>query len=155
MSGPLRFVFGVHLHQPVGNFDYVFSQHVRDVYRPFLERTMAAGFGPLTVHASGPLLDWLEAHEPAFLDEIGALAADGRIELLLAGFDEPILASLPAGRPGPRRADPAHARGFSGGASGSTPPASGSPSGCGSRSWPPTSPMPAWATPFSTTGTSW
>ena len=37
-AGPLRFVFGLHLHQPVGNFDHVFTQHVEDVYRPLLER---------------------------------------------------------------------------------------------------------------------
>jgi hypothetical protein len=95
MSDPLRFVFGVHLHQPVGNFDYVFADHLRDVYRPFLQQTAAAGFGPITVHISGPLFDWFELHAPDFLDFVGGLAADGRIELLLAGYDEPILASLP------------------------------------------------------------
>ncbi|HLZ45423.1 MAG TPA: alpha-amylase/4-alpha-glucanotransferase domain-containing protein [Gemmatimonadales bacterium] len=92
---PLRFVFGLHLHQPVGNFDHVMADHVRDVYRPIIERTSAAGFSPLTLHVSGPLLEWLEAHDTAWLDMIGRLAADKRIELLLAGFDEPILASLP------------------------------------------------------------
>jgi hypothetical protein len=92
---PLRFVFGLHLHQPVGNFDYVMADHVRDVYRPIIERTTAAGFFPLTLHVSGPLLEWLEQHDTAWLDMIGRLASDGRLELLLAGFDEPILASLP------------------------------------------------------------
>ncbi len=92
---PLRFMFGLHLHQPVGNFDHVMADHVRDVYRPIIERTSAAGFFPLTLHVSGPLLEWLEAHDTAWLDMIGRLAADGRLELLLAGFDEPILASLP------------------------------------------------------------
>src|SRR6266508_3718616 len=72
---PLRFVFGVHFHQPVGNFDHVFERHVQDVSRP--------------------LLDWLEAHDPAYLDLIGRLAAEGHLELLLAGFYEPVLASLP------------------------------------------------------------
>ena len=95
MTAPLRFVFGLHLHQPVGNFDHVMADHVRDVYRPIIERTTAAGFLPLTLHVSGPLLEWLEAHDTAWLDMIGRLAADGRLELLLAGFDEPILASLP------------------------------------------------------------
>src|SRR6266699_3559882 len=33
---PVRFVFGVHFHQPVGNFDHVFEEHLRDVYRPVL-----------------------------------------------------------------------------------------------------------------------
>jgi len=95
MTAPLRFVFGLHLHQPVGNFDHVMADHVRDVYRPIIERTTAAGFFPLTLHVSGPLLEWLEHHDTAWLDMIGRLAADGRLELLLAGFDEPILASLP------------------------------------------------------------
>ena len=95
MKPPLRFVFGLHLHQPVGNFDHVMADHVRDVYRPIIERASAAGFFPLTLHVSGPLLEWLEQHDVAWLDMIGRLAADNKIELLLAGFDEPILASLP------------------------------------------------------------
>ncbi len=95
MTSPLRFVFGLHLHQPVGNFDHVMADHVRDVYRPIIERATAAGFFPLTLHVSGPLLEWLEQHDTAWLDMIGRLAADRHLELLLAGFDEPILASLP------------------------------------------------------------
>ena len=92
---PLRFVFGLHLHQPVGNFDHVMADHVRDVYRPIIERAIAAGLFPLTLHVSGPLLEWLEQHDTAWLDMIGRLTGDQRLELLLAGFDEPILASLP------------------------------------------------------------
>src|SRR3989440_571134 len=95
LKSPVRFVFGLHLHQPVGNFDHVMADHVRDVYRPIIERASAAGFFPLTLHVSGPLLEWLEGHDTAWLDMIGRLAADGKLELLLAGFDEPILASLP------------------------------------------------------------
>ena len=95
MTAPLRFVFGLHLHQPVGNFDHVMADHVRDVYRPIIERATAAGFLPLTLHVSGPLFEWLEQHDTAWLDMIGRLAADRRVELLLAGFDEPILAALP------------------------------------------------------------
>ena len=92
---PIKFVFGLHFHQPVGNFDHVFADHLRDNYRPILERCVEADFLPLTVHYSGPLLEWLEQHEPKFLDDIGRLASDGKLELLCAGFDEPILASLP------------------------------------------------------------
>ncbi len=92
---PLRFVFGVHFHQPVGNFDHVFEQHLQDVYRPLVERLAERHFLPLTLHISGPLLEWLEAHDTAYLDRIGRLAADGHVELLLAGFYEPVLASLP------------------------------------------------------------
>jgi len=96
---PVGFVFGVHLHQPVGNFDHVFADHLRDVYRPLVERLAERRFFPFTLHISGPLLEWLEAHDAAYLDMIGRLAADGQIELLLAGFYEPVLASLlPADR---------------------------------------------------------
>ena len=95
MKPPLRFVFGLHLHQPVGNFDHVMADHVRDVYRPIIEHASAAGFFPLTLHVSGPLLEWLEQHDTAWVDLIGRLATDNKVELLLAGFDEPILASLP------------------------------------------------------------
>src|SRR5690349_6788760 len=92
---PIRFAFGLHLHQPVGNFDYVFAQHVEDVYRPLLDALADREFLPVVLHVSGPLLDWLEQHESAYLDRLGRLAADGRVELLLAGYYEPVLASLP------------------------------------------------------------
>ena len=92
---PIRFCFGLHLHQPVGNFGYVFEQHVREVYRPFLEHVRAQSFFPISLHVSGPLIEWLDQHEPELLDDIADLASDGRVELLLAGFYEPILASLP------------------------------------------------------------
>ena len=53
------------------------------------------GFLPVVLHLSGPLLEWLEQHEPAYLDRLGTPGADGKVELLLAGFYEPVLASLP------------------------------------------------------------
>ena len=79
----------------MGNFDHVFEQHVRDVYRPFLERLAEREFFPIAIHMSGPLLEWLEGHEAALLDRIARLAVDGRLELLLSGFYEPVLAALP------------------------------------------------------------
>jgi alpha-amylase len=92
---PVRFVFGLHLHQPVGNFVHVFEQHVQDIYRPILEHLSSRGFLPVVLHLSGPLLEWLEQHDPRYLDQLGRLVSDGKIELLLAGFYEPVLASLP------------------------------------------------------------
>lgn len=95
MPTPIRFVFGVHLHQPVGNFDSVFEQHLNEVYRPFLQKVDERGFLPVVLHLSGPLLEWLEAHDHHYLDLIGRLAADGKVELLGAGMYEPVLAALP------------------------------------------------------------
>jgi 4-alpha-glucanotransferase len=92
---PIRFAFGVHFHQPVGNFDHVFASHVEDVYRPLLDALAERDFLPVVLHLSGPLLEWLEAHEPGYLDRLGRLAADRKLEILLAGFYEPVLASLP------------------------------------------------------------
>ncbi len=66
-----------------------------DVYRPLIDALAGSEFLPIVLHLSGPLFEWLEAHEPAYLDRLGRLAADGQVELLLAGFYEPVLASLP------------------------------------------------------------
>ena len=52
------------------------------------------------LHLSGPLLEWLEINEPAYLDRLAGLARSGKLELLLSGFHEPILAALPRRGPG-------------------------------------------------------
>ena len=95
MPQPIRFVFGLHLHQPVGNFGYVFQQHLDEVYLPFLEKMGEREFFPLVLHISGPLLEWLESHGVGYLDMVGRLADAGKLELLSAGMYEPVLASLP------------------------------------------------------------
>ncbi len=92
---PLRFVFGVHQHQPVGNFGYVFEEHTRDVYLPLLKRLAEREFFPIVMHLSGPLLEWLESSHSSYLDMVAELAAAGKIELLLSGYYEPLLAALP------------------------------------------------------------
>lgn len=95
MTEPLRFAFGLHLHQPVGNFDSVFERHLTEVYRPLLAALVEGNGLPVTLHLSGPLLDWLEDHGADWLDAVGSLAAEGKVELLASGYDEPILAMLP------------------------------------------------------------
>jgi alpha-amylase/alpha-mannosidase (GH57 family) len=91
-DAPIRFCFGLHLHQPVGNFGYVFEQHVREVYRPFLEAVRRESFFPISLHISGPLIEWLDHHDPVNLADIAQRASAGQLELLLAGFYEPIQA---------------------------------------------------------------
>ena len=92
---PVRFVFGVHLHQPVGNFDHVFQEHARDVYSPLVAQLERRHKGTFMLHMSGPLLEWLESHDIPLLDRIGRLASDGKVEFLLGGMYEPILAAIP------------------------------------------------------------
>jgi alpha-amylase/alpha-mannosidase (GH57 family) len=94
VGAPLRFVFGLHLHQPVGNFDSVFESHVEDVYLPFLERCDERGLTPLALHVSGPLLEWLDGRGHKLLDVIAGLVERGAVEPLLAGFYEPVLPVL-------------------------------------------------------------
>jgi alpha-amylase/alpha-mannosidase (GH57 family) len=91
----LRFVFGIHVHQPVGNFGYVFEEHTRDVYLPLLKHLKEHEFFPIMMHLSGPLMEWLENAHSSYLDMVGELASQGKIEMLLSGYYEPILASLP------------------------------------------------------------
>lgn len=93
-AGPVGFVFGLHVHQPVGNFDEVFRSHAQDVYLPFLQRLADRGALPAALHVSGPLLEWLEKDAHAYLDLVGRLVADGSLELLLSGFYEPVLPAL-------------------------------------------------------------
>jgi len=73
----------------------VFEDHVRDVYRPLLTAIAEREFLPINVHISGPLLEWLEGHDPSLLDLVGSLAAEERIELLASGMYEPVLVALP------------------------------------------------------------
>lgn len=91
---PLLFLFGIHIHQPVGNFDHVVREHVDTVYLPLLRRLAERDLLPAALHLSGPLLDWMERNDRSFLDLTGRLVAEGRVELLLSGFDEPVLAAL-------------------------------------------------------------
>jgi hypothetical protein len=94
-DAPLAFCFGVHNHQPIGNFEGVLREATERAYRPFFERLRARPEVRMTVHCTGSLLAWLREHERGTFDLLGAVVADGRVELLTGGFYEPILAVLP------------------------------------------------------------
>lgn len=95
MPHPLRFVFVLHDHQPVGNFDGVFEQAYRDAYLPLLEVFEPFDHLKLALHTSGSLIEWLDARHPDYLDRLGRLVAAGRIEIIGGAFYEPILAMIP------------------------------------------------------------
>ena len=97
MSEAVRFLFGVHNHQPSGNFESVILDATRDAYHPFLEAVRAVPGVVLTVHCSGGLLAFLREKARPTFDLLGRLAGEGRVELLTGGFYEPILAMLPDG----------------------------------------------------------
>ncbi len=92
---PITLVFIVHDHQPVGNFDAVVRAAHDDAYAPFLSFLEAHPDFRLALHTSGPLLDWIVAHEPSYLARLRALVARGQVEPWGGGLEEPILASIP------------------------------------------------------------
>ena len=91
----VTFLFGVHNHQPVGNFESVMRDAVRAAYHPFLEVLREVRGLPLTVHCSGSLLAFLRDKAAPTFDVLGRLVSDGHVELLTGGLYEPILAMLP------------------------------------------------------------
>ena len=91
----LAFCFGVHNHQPIGNFEAVLRETTERAYRPFFERVRARPEVRMTVHCTGSLLEWLRDRERSTFDLLGEVVAAGRVELLTGGFYEPILAILP------------------------------------------------------------
>ncbi len=85
----------LHNHQPVGNFGWVIADAYEHAYEPLIGALERHGNVRLALHYSGPLLDWFARERPGFLERVGRLVAEGRVELLGGGYYEPILATLP------------------------------------------------------------
>src|SRR5947209_16381582 len=90
-----RFVFALHNHQPVGNFDGVFESAYRLSYAPFLELLEEYWEIPFCLHTSGCLMEWLVEHKPEYIERLRRLVARGQVEILGGGFYEPILTMIP------------------------------------------------------------
>ncbi len=91
----MRFILGIHAHQPVGNLPEVFAEAYRRSYVPFLDVLSEFPTVPFALHYSGALFDWLETAHPEFLDRLAAFVARGQVELLTGAYYEPILAAVP------------------------------------------------------------
>ena len=96
MPSRIRLVFALHNHQPVGNFDHVFQQAYEDSYRAFLDVFERYESLKISLHVSGSLMEWLDAHQPAYIDRLARLVDEGRVEILGGAFYEPILAMIPS-----------------------------------------------------------
>jgi hypothetical protein len=92
---PVTLLLGIHNHQPVGNFGHVFRKAYERCYRPFLDLLERHPHVRLTLHYTGPLLEWFEKEEPAFLDRLAKLVMANQVEILGGGFYEPILSVIP------------------------------------------------------------
>src|SRR5262249_37836212 len=95
MATPLRLALVFHNHQPIGNFDGVIEQAYQDSYLPFLDVFAEYPTLQIGLHTSGSLMEWIAAQHPEYLDRLGELVADGRVEIIGGAFYEPILPMLP------------------------------------------------------------
>ncbi len=96
MPNHIRFALVIHNHQPIGNFDHVFEQAYEDSYRPFLDVFGRYESLKISLHISGPLMEWLDEKHPEYIDRLAELVDQGRVEILGGPFYEPILSMLPS-----------------------------------------------------------
>ena len=70
MSTSIRFCLVLHNHQPIGNFDHVFEAAYRESYLPFLDVFESYDALSVSLHTSGPLMEWLDEHHPEYLERL-------------------------------------------------------------------------------------
>ncbi len=95
MSQPVSLLFGVHAHQPVGNFPSVLADAHLRCYKPFLQVLYRYPDFRFAVHFSGWLLDYLMQHYPEDMELLHEMVLRKQVELFGAGDTEPVLAVIP------------------------------------------------------------
>ncbi|MFA6309848.1 MAG: alpha-amylase/4-alpha-glucanotransferase domain-containing protein [Sterolibacterium sp.] len=91
----INLLFGVHAHQPVGNFPEVIDDaHVR-CYGMFLRVLEGYPEFRFSVHFSGWLLDVLRQRFPDDMALLAKMTARGQVEWFGSGDCEPVLAAIP------------------------------------------------------------
>ncbi len=91
----VKFCFGIHNHQPVGNFGWVIEEAYQKSYLPFLQLLARYPDFRISLHFTGVLLEWIKQAHPEMFDLIGSLVSRGQVELLTGAFYEPILPAIP------------------------------------------------------------
>jgi 4-alpha-glucanotransferase len=89
-------LFGIHMHQPVDNFDWVIEHAIKVCYKPFFEVMSRYPEFRFSVHCSGWLMEQIEARDPKLYKQIQKLSKTGSIEFFSAGYYEPILSVIPS-----------------------------------------------------------
>ncbi|MBL7084994.1 MAG: DUF1926 domain-containing protein [Candidatus Omnitrophica bacterium] len=95
MSPSINLLFGVHNHQPVGNFEAVFKKADQQCYRPFISMLYNYPEIKTTLHFSGSLIDWLLKNDPGLLEKVKEMVKRRQVEILTGGYYEPILSIIP------------------------------------------------------------
>jgi hypothetical protein len=91
----IKFAFGIHNHQPIGNFEHVLERAFERCYSPFLELLEKYPFFKLSLHYCGILFDWLFENHPELIEKLKILVRKGQVELLTGGYYEPIFPVIP------------------------------------------------------------
>jgi 4-alpha-glucanotransferase len=95
MTKKISLLFGVHAHQPAGNFEEVLDDAHARCYRPYLETVYRYPEFRFAVHFSGWLLDYLLRRFPQDMEKLQEMVARGQVELFGGGDTEPVLAAIP------------------------------------------------------------
>jgi len=96
MTNTTKLLFGIHMHQPVDNFDWVIKHGVEVCYGPFFEVMSKYPEFRFSVHCSGWLMEKVQELHPKLYRQIMTLVKKGSIELFSAGYYEPILSTIPS-----------------------------------------------------------
>jgi alpha-amylase len=91
----VQFIFALHNHQPVGNFEFVAEEAYQKSYLPFVTVLNRHPKIKVVLHYTGALYHFFEQRHPEFIEILRTLVAEGRVEILSGGFYEPVLAILP------------------------------------------------------------
>ena len=89
----IYFSFGIHNHQPVGNFEFVFEDVYQKSYEPFLAILEKHPNISLGMHYSGILLEWLVERHPEYIARLKKLIQSGHVEMI-TGITNPFFPSF-------------------------------------------------------------
>ena len=91
----INLLFGIHCHQPVGNFEHILDESFKMCYLPFIEAMERHPKIRFSVHYSGILYDWFKEKHPEFLELLARMVRRGQVEVMTAGYYEPIIPIIP------------------------------------------------------------
>ncbi len=95
MTTPITLLFGVHAHQPVGNFPEVIEEAHLRCYSKFFEVLEDYPEFRFASHFSGWLLDVLAERYPKDMKRMAKMTRRGQVEWFGSGDCEPVLAAIP------------------------------------------------------------
>lgn len=91
----ITFVFAIHNHQPVGNFDFVIEEAYQKSYLPFLRTLKKYPAIKTGVHITGVLHEWIEKNHPEMIVLLKSMVKNNQVQMLSGGYYEPILSVIP------------------------------------------------------------